>query len=88
VELTTCIGKILLEYQVGQFHSASIGSECTLPVLSHIEPVEGSFGPDVLEGDIGHIAGASWICLDETDIIALYNGNVASMLLSVSTSPW
>lgn len=84
MKLTICAGEISLEDQVGKFYGTSIWCERALPVLSHIEPVEGSFRPDVLESDIGHIAGASGICLDESNIVALYDGNVASMLLSVS----
>lgn len=82
------LGSIVLEYQIGKFHGTSIGRERALPVLSHIEPVEGSFGPDILESDIGHIAGASGVCLDKSDIVALYDGNVASMLLDVSVRLW
>jgi hypothetical protein len=84
MQITTSAGKLSLEDQVGQFYGTSIWCKCALPVLRDIEPVEGRFRPDVLKGDIGHIAGASWICFDESNIVALDDGNVASMLLSVS----
>lgn len=71
---------VLLEYQVGQFYGSSIGSKCALPVLGHIKAVKGSFRPDVLKSYIGHVAGASWICFYESNIVALYDSNVASML--------
>ena len=83
-QVITFADKFSLEDQVGQFYGTSIGCECALPVLGHVKAVKGSFGPDVLKSDIGHVAGASWICLDESDIVTLYDGNVASMLLSVS----
>lgn len=82
------LGSIVLEYQIGKFHGTSIGRERALPVLGHIKTVKRSFGSDILESDIGHIARASGVCLDESDIIALYDGNVASMLLDVSVRLW
>ena len=75
---------VLLEYQVGQFHSTGIGSKCALPVLGHIKAVKGSFRPDVLKSYISHVAGASWVRFDESNIVALDDSNVASMLWSVS----
>ena len=75
---------VLLEYQVGQLHSTGIGSKCALPVLGHIKAVKGSFRPDVLKSYISHVAGASWVRFDESNIVALDDSNVASMLWSVS----
>lgn len=86
LKLTICAGKVSLEHQVGKFHGTSVGCECALPVLSNIKAVKRSFGPDVLEGDVGHVAGASGICFDESDIVALYDGNIAGMLFAVSVS--
>ena len=88
MQVTASAGKLSLEDQVGQFHGTGVGCECALPVLRHIKTVKGSFGPDIFEGDIGHVARASGICLDESDIVALYDGNIASMLFSVSVSLW
>lgn len=88
MKVTICVGEISLEHQVGKFHSTSVGCECALPVLSNIKAVKRSFGPDVLEGDICHIAGAPRICLDEPNVITLYDRNVASMLPTVSVSLW
>lgn len=86
IKVTVRPGDISLEHQIGKFHGACVRRERALPILSHIESVKGRLGPDVLEGDIGHVAGASRICLDESDIVALDDGNVASMLLIVSVS--
>lgn len=75
----------LPEGEVGQFYSASIWGECTLPILRHIKAVERGFRSHVLEGDVGHIAGPSRVSLDEADVIALDDSDVASVLHNVSS---
>jgi hypothetical protein len=63
----------VLEDQIAESNGSSVWRERVLPILIHVEAVQRRLATEVLECDVGDVARATGICLDEGDVVAVDN---------------
>lgn len=72
------------ESQVAKRNRSSVRLKSVLPVLIDVQSVQGCLGTEVLKGNVRNITRPSRISLEKSNVVALDDAYVASMLQPVS----